>query len=640
VTVLDAPLERAVRQCDRIDQDERRRAFAPLRRLVTSAWCDQYLWLSPEDNNGQLEKYDSTRTPWHRKILDALGSLDVQRVVAMLPSQVGGKTTIMKGDFGARVHQRPSPMLWGVPRDKDVRIWSKERIDPLVRDVPVLRGLVTDETRDKANTIARKGFPGGYLGIIGMSRAADVQARPVGVIRVDEIDRAPREAGNEGSGLAHLKTRMKAFRYRSLGIFGTPTNAGDSPIVDEYETTNKCRWQVPCPHCHQLQVLMMGGKDVKWGLKWDKDSPETTVHYVCEHCLQSIDERHKGQMNAGGDFVPQSPEITTDVGFWMNALVGMFDGSRWPYLVKQFLEAKSDPLKLKQFVNTVLCETYEDKTTRLEVHILFARAEQYAADVPDGVAYLTRAVDTQDDRLEGMVVGYGHNRETWPIDYEYLEGDPGTPVPWRRLDQWRTKLYRHTSGRLLRPGVCFIDSLGHHTSHVHGWVRHQARNEERTFAISGDGRETHPILSKPTWHKHARLTTYRVGTWQAKFDILTRLNGIDLDPGETRAAGYIHIPDAPWFTAELLKQIANSEKLVENTVRGKLVKYWQVLGPNHGLDLMVYALAALYFLGGKTVYDGLEAMAAQLSAPFNPGEKPPLPPAGRRMRSAGVPKVV
>ncbi len=657
---LIAPLEEVAERerWQRIEREERRAAFTAIQSLDIAAWAREHLMISPEENDGRKEKYDPDLMPWHPPIWDAMGSLEVRKVIGVLPAQVGGKTTLMKGDAGARIQNRPGPIIWGVPRDtKDVKTWSKDRIDPMLRDVECLRALVSDDTRDKNNTIARKQFPGGYLAVVGMTQSADLQARPVAIIRIDELDQIKRDAGRQGSPLRQLSTRMKKFIHRNLAAFSTPTNEGDSPIMEEYETTDQGKWNVPCPLCKYMQVLRFGSKELRWGLKWNDGNPET-AHYVCENCLQPFGEHHKRTMNAAGRFIADFPERTTDRGFWMNALVGMFDGSRWPILIKEFLEAKNSYLKLKQFINTVLCETFNDKTTKLEAHVMSGRLEKYAAEVPHGAAVLVRAVDTMDDRLEMGVFAFGAGRETWPIDYEYLPGNPSTPVPWRLLDKAREKVYRHASGRPLRPIVCFVDKLGHNSLHVDAWTKAHQYDAEPAFSIHGDGRENHPILGQPVWNKHTRQTTYAIGTWAAKYEILKRLNEIlppdgamrelpTKDPGAPmkrqwvdpmrRVPGYFHLPDADWFTLEQLKQLTDGEKLIEEPMRGRLVKKWVVGYANHYLDLAVYALAGLYRLGPRVVLEQLGIMADALSGDWDGRELPPeTGRRRRRVRSSGV----
>ncbi|EHU72305.1 hypothetical protein ECDEC3C_2455 [Escherichia coli DEC3C] len=42
------------------------------------------------------------------------------------------------------------------------------------------------------------------------------------------------------------------------------------------------RFYVPCPHCGEAQYLKFGDESTPFGLKWEKDSPES-VFYLCEH---------------------------------------------------------------------------------------------------------------------------------------------------------------------------------------------------------------------------------------------------------------------------------------------------------------------------------------------------------------------
>ncbi|HBO79766.1 MAG TPA: terminase, partial [Cupriavidus sp.] len=66
------------------------------------------------------------------------------------------------------------------------------------------------------------------------------------------------------------------------------------------------------------------------------------------------------------------------------------------------------------FINLVLGETYEDRGDKaLKEDRLAARGEVWPAEVPDGVAVVTVGVDTQDDRFELEVIGWGRNEESW-----------------------------------------------------------------------------------------------------------------------------------------------------------------------------------------------------------------------------------
>lgn len=53
--------------------------------------------------------------------------------------------------------------------------------------------------------------------------------------------------------------------------------------------------------------------------------------------------------------------------------------------------------------------------------MLLARREVFSAEVPDGVAVLTAGIDTQNDRLEIEVVGWGKDEESWSVAFDVIE---------------------------------------------------------------------------------------------------------------------------------------------------------------------------------------------------------------------------
>ena len=64
-------------------------------------------------------------------------------------------------------------------------------------------------------------------------------------------------------------------------------------------------------------------------------------------------------------------------------------------------------------MNTSLGKTWEVPATRVEPSSLLLRREKYAAEVPAGVRILTCGVNTQDDRLEALVIDWGKGEESW-----------------------------------------------------------------------------------------------------------------------------------------------------------------------------------------------------------------------------------
>jgi phage terminase large subunit GpA-like protein len=117
------------------------------------------------------------------------------------------------------------------------------------------------------------------------------------------------------------------------------------------------RWfWVPCPHCGTEQKLEFGGKDTKHGIKWDGGDP-STAHYVCIACQCVIEEHDKLRMLKNGRWIAENPSSKTP-GFRLSALYSPF--FTWARLVERWIRDHKDPLKLRAFVNTMLCEVWDE----------------------------------------------------------------------------------------------------------------------------------------------------------------------------------------------------------------------------------------------------------------------------------------
>jgi len=601
-------------------QDEHRRAaeverrvirsvFQPPPRMRVDEWADAYRFLSPEAS-AEPGKYSTARAPYQRGPMEALSDPKVRMVVLMWASQLG-KTEIPNNFIGKRIHLDPGPILMLQPTLSMGEAWSKDRLAPMLRDTPVLRGKVRDaRSRDADNTLLHKSFEGGHLTIAGANSPAGLASRPIRDVLCDEVDRYPASAGTEGDPIGLAFRRASTFRNGKKLMASSPTIKGQSRIEAEWLDSTRERWLVPCPHCGYCQVLRWGGRDIPWGLHWESGRPET-AHYVCGEdgpekgtllgCGAVIEEAHKGYMNAHGDWVAENPEHPTTRGFRLNALVSPW--AAWTDLVREFLAVKSDPIRFRQFVNTVWCETWEDEGTTVEAHILAERMGLgYPKDptlLPAGVAVLTRSVDVQGDRLETAVWGYGEDEEAWLIETEIIPGDPATPAPWSELAGRIQKPYPHETGVTLSPAVTFIDSGGHHSKEVYTFTRAHVR--ERVYAIKGSSLEGHALLGRPQRNNSAKAILFMVGSFTGKESIIARFVKV-AEPGPR----YIHLP--AWLDGEQLAQFTN-EKLVTRFVGGRPKRVWVKTGRNEQLDLAVYALAALQTLGPGTVR-GLGALAA------------------------------
>lgn len=105
-------------------------------------------------------------------------------------------------------------------------------------------------------------------------------------------------------------------------------------------------------------------------------------------------------------------------------------------------------------MNTTLGETWEAKIgERPDAEVMAERKEYYSAPVPDRVAYLTAGIDSQLDRYEMRVWGWGPGEESWLIDRQIIMGRHDDEQTLLRVDEAINKhaaAERHCEGDVCR----------------------------------------------------------------------------------------------------------------------------------------------------------------------------------------------
>ena len=196
-------------------------AFKPPPKISLSEWAEDYRRLSPE-SSASPGRINLDRTPYMREPMDMVGTVGVKSVAMMTSAQVG-KSTFIENVIGYYVHLDPCPILHISPTLDSMKMFSKERLAPMIRDTPVLRDKVRDaKTRDSGNTIASKRFPGGHIAMVGSNAPAGLASRPIRILVADEVDRFERSAGTEGDPLKLGIKRTTTYWNRVLVFVSTP----------------------------------------------------------------------------------------------------------------------------------------------------------------------------------------------------------------------------------------------------------------------------------------------------------------------------------------------------------------------------------------------------------------------------------
>jgi len=542
--------------------------------------------------------------------MDAVSDPVVEIITVMSCAQIG-KTEWINNVIGYHIHHDPAPILYVHPTLEMAQAWSKDRFAPMLRDTPSLQGRVADaRTRDSSNTILHKTFAGGHLTASGANSPSSLASRPVRIVLCDEVDRFPATAGAEGDPLSLAEKRSQTFWNRKRIRTSTPTVEGVSRIEASFHESDQRHFLVPCPHCNFPSKLMFNARK-DWEhvpmslMKFDKQNLAGTVGFECCNCHQMITEQFKVWMVRHGSWRPTFPDRRWHAGFHINEFVSPW-GS-WRGIVENFLDSKSNPERLRVWINTTLGDVWqEEETFSIDIGGLETRIEQYQ-DVPAGVLVITAGVDIQENRIECVVCGWGIDEEMWILERKVFFGHPQrTGEVWRLVELYLQTEFRHESGVQMRINSVFVDS-GYSTTTVYEFTK---RNQRRMwYAAKGYAGTGRPLIGKPTRNNKQRATVFPIGVDDAKTKIYDRLQ-ID-----TAGGGYIHFK-AGTCDEDFFLQLT-SEKHVTRYQKGFPTKVWELRQNrrNEVLDCVVYALAAFKLLNVnmKPLFDAMEKRMATVA---------------------------
>jgi len=409
---------------------------------------------------------------------------------------------------------------------------------------------------------------------------------PVRYLFLDEVDAYP------GDPVLLSIARTNTFTRRKIFLVSTPTVHGISRIEKEFESSDKRYFFVPCPHCNYYQVL-------KWPqIKWEEKNP-ATAHYVCIECRGEIKNHQKTEMLARGEWRATGKEGKKEAkegakkGFHLSSLYSPVGWYSWKQAVEDYLHAKENEQLLKVWINTTLGETWVDKGEVPDWKQLFERRENFPIGIvpKGGKIVLTAGVDVQKDRLE--VVAWGMGCESWSIDYQVFEGDPGGEEVWGKLSELLNHHFIGESGLEYMISMMAVDA-GYATQEVYNWVRgHQGSG--RVMAVKGVNKALVPLSSPSrvdvtvSGQKLKRgMKLWPVGVSVLKSELFQLLNVLKNGPG------YCHFPEYP---PEYFKQLT-AEQLITKVVKGYTKQEWQKIRErNEVLDCRIYARAASIALG-------------------------------------------
>ena len=579
------------------------RAIAGIRppeQLTVSQWADKKRKLSQE-SSAEVGQWRTSRTPYLKDIMDAFNDPVLRHIAVVASSQVG-KSECINNMIGYIIDQDPGSILFIQPTTIDAKDYSKLRIAPMIRDTKCLKNKVADpKSRESANTILQKSYPGGILTMCGSTEAHALCSKPIRYIFGDERDRWATSAGNEGDPWELATARQITFYNAKSVEVSTPTVKGASAIERAYGDGTMERWKTRCPHCEEYSEITF--ENIRFEYETtevgnDKVYDITEIHYVCPCCGGVSSEREiKAQPSKWVAENPEAYKQHQTRSFWLSSWVSPW--ASWKSTILQYLKAIGNSKKMQVVYNTRFGLLWEDRGDLEDEESVMARREDYGTnedgspvELPEGVLYLTCGVDTQDDRLEYEVVGYGHFDESWGIKKGIIMGRPDTDEVWQRLDDIIDHVYRFKSGIGLRVSTTFVDEGGHFTQDVR--MRCRERLAKKVFAIKGRGGQDIPFTSPPKKQKivvNGRALgmcwVYEIGVDAGKQLIMDNLRV------QSPGSKYCHFPRRDDYGPTYFKGLL-SERLVYKNGHKHPWQWEKIPGHerNEPLDCRDYANAA------------------------------------------------
>lgn len=419
-------------------------------------------------------------TVYQRLMAECVVDPSVRQITCLKGVQIG-YSKALKAIYAYVVAYLQKNTAVAFPTREDVaRFWKDEIVD-MYSEVEPLEKIVREVERGKAQDTTREQR---FLnGVRAYFRAAfnedDLQGFTAWLMMADEVDRSgwmPKK-DSQGEKLKQFRNRGTNFIDSKLYVGSTPGLRHLSLVWKEWQTSDKRKLKVNCPHCGHRQELRWttGGED--YGFRWDLD-PNGRVEAAYYRCAGPkrcrIDEDLKDDMVEAGEF--EATDIATvpgNVGIHIPSWLSPAPGARWKVLAQEWLNAQDDQEALKEFYNFKMAEPWDEFTSQsFSENGIAGLRRPYPAEVPDDVVVLTLGGDDQTNKegniLEKMasreiaVVGWNRRRKPRVIGHWVIPGTVGDADADAAYEFFLRRPYRKRDGTEMYIQASTMDMGGHH----------------------------------------------------------------------------------------------------------------------------------------------------------------------------------
>lgn len=594
--------------------DALRAVIAPPIEITPSRWAAENLIVPDGPRSG--EKWDPKLTPYIVEPLDNMGPDSPVNKQAVQKSAQTGFTIMAIAGVGHSIDCDPvGGILLVQPTDGALDDFIRDKLNPAIEQTPSLKRKVLPQVSrsGEGSTTYNRRYPGGSMALAIANSTADLRSKTKKRMIKDEASEYPDDLDGQGSPHAMIEARRESFLrsgdWKETNI-STPTIKGGCYVTSEYEAGDQRQWHIKCPGCNGEFTFKFGQN-----FRFNEEYPYQ-AHYSAPCCGTIIEGAEKFELIKHGRWIAQAPAAGKNPSYHFDALSSPF--VPWDVIARRWIEAQTDPAKLKGFYNLTLGEAYEIKGDAPDHVRLYERREDYAKRViPPRGLMLVGFADVQMRGIYYEIVAYGPNRESWVVDADILAGDTtnANEGAFLALAEVYAREYPDAQSGRRRVDAFGVDS-GFRTHVVYDWCR----TRHNAYATKGVDGWSRPALAAGALQDITLdgvklpqgIKLWHIGTWPLKghwYEDLRREGksaGHEVDP-----PGYCHF--GKFLDLNYFRQIT-SEYLASKRHRQREMKFWAVRGKedNHWLDCRIGNMALADYLGlSRMTQDEWRALAQE-----------------------------
>lgn len=408
---------------------------------------------------------DPTLTPYIIEPGRMIASGTYRRVVLAIGSQTG-KTELMLDVAGARLDQRPAPVLYVGPNKQFLTEQFEPRVMSLLDEAPSLTAKLA---RGKRMTKTRKVIAGVPFRLAHSGSSTALKSDPAALALMDEYDEMKDNINNQGGPLGLVERRGDTYADFVCVVTSTPKKGRivcsedktsglyfwdvavpediESPIWSLWQQGTRHHWCWPCPHCDEYFVPRFNL--LRYPLKATAMEASRETFMECPKCGGVITDDHKTEMNARGRFVAPGQSVdkagvlhgtfeeNKTISYWVSGLASPFVtfGERVAVLVEA--QQSGDDAEAQTAINGGFGECYSpgggEVPEWMEIKEKSRASSYQRGEVPEEARWLALTVDVQKQSIPWVLRAWGARATSWLVNYGYLHGDTAEEEVWHAL---------------------------------------------------------------------------------------------------------------------------------------------------------------------------------------------------------------